>query len=53
MYKKNLIVAGTLFLLGLCFISACKKEEGTDWDTNLLGPLFMWCMMSTSIVLVL
>lgn len=40
MYKKNLIVAGTLFLLGLCFISACKKEEGTDWDTNLLGPLF-------------
>jgi hypothetical protein len=24
----------------LLFLGACKKREATDWDTNLLGPLF-------------
>lgn len=30
------------FSLGLflVIIGACKKREATDWDTNLLGPLF-------------
>lgn len=28
------------FLAGLLLIGACQKREATDWDTNLLGPLF-------------
>jgi hypothetical protein len=28
------------FLTGLLFLGACQKREATDWDTNLLGPLF-------------
>jgi hypothetical protein len=28
------------FIFCLFVLSACKKREATDWDTNLLGPLF-------------
>lgn len=29
-----------IFFTGLLLLNACQKREATDWDTNLLGPLF-------------
>jgi hypothetical protein len=26
--------------MGMMLLNSCKKREATDWDTNLLGPLF-------------
>jgi hypothetical protein len=40
MYKKFPVVIIGALVAVLIFLTACKKEEGTDWDTNLLGPLF-------------
>jgi hypothetical protein len=39
--KKNIPLKYLIFIFScLLFIGACKKREATDWDTNLLGPLF-------------
>lgn len=38
-YKIKL-VQSAFFVLGFLFLNSCKKREATDWDTNLMGPLF-------------
>ena len=41
MNKKNTQLKYLFFFfLSLLILGACKKREPTDWDTNLLGPLF-------------
>lgn len=37
--KKSTTQAFTFILLGIVFLVGCKKDEKTEWDTELLTPI--------------
>jgi len=38
--QKNNLFQLIFLVIGLLVLHACKKREATDWDSNILGPLF-------------